>query len=96
VDRVSSRESLHAEAVRLLAEGRLCVLLADAERIEARVRGAEAEYSVGYERGGWRCSCDEARSGRRCPCVVALQLVTVRPKRERAAEAATYDNRRTA
>jgi hypothetical protein len=78
-------QPLEAKAVRLLAEGRLCVLFVDAEGIEARVHGSQAEHSTGYRRGGWWCSCEVARSGRRCPCVIALQLVTVRPKRERAA-----------
>ena len=48
-----ARESVEAKAVRLLAEGRLRVVLVDAERVEARVRGSEAEHSVGYQRGGW-------------------------------------------
>jgi len=79
-------ESLDAKALRLLAEGRLCVLLVDAERIEARVRGSDAEHSTGYRRGAWWCACAEYRSGRRrCSCLAALQLVTVRPARGRLA-----------
>jgi hypothetical protein len=80
------RETLEAKAGRLLAEGRLRVVLVDAERIEARVRGSEAEHSVGYQRGGWWCDCEAARFGRRCSHLAALQLVTVRPvRRERSA-----------
>jgi hypothetical protein len=76
------RETLEGKAVRLLAEGRLCVLFVCAERIEAHVRGSESEYSTGYRRGGWWCSCEAPRSGRRCPHLAALQLVTVRQPRE--------------
>jgi hypothetical protein len=50
-----ARESVEARAVRLLAEGRVRVVLVDGERIEARVRGSEADHSVGYQRGGWWC-----------------------------------------
>jgi hypothetical protein len=81
-----ARETLDAKALRLLAEGRLCVLLVAAEQIEARVRGSDAEHSTGYRRGGWWCACAEYRSGRRCcSCLAALQLVTVRRERVAAA-----------
>jgi hypothetical protein len=79
------RETLESKALRLLAEGRLCVLLVDAEHIEARVRGSDAEHLTGYRRGGWWCSCEAHRVGRRCSHIAALQLVTVRPLRERPA-----------
>ncbi len=78
-------DSLEMKAVHLLAEGRLCVLLVDAEQIEARVRGSEAEHSTGYRRGGWWCSCEAHRFGRRCSHLAALQLVTVRQSRGRLA-----------
>jgi uncharacterized Zn finger protein len=83
-----ARESMEAKAVRLLAEGRLRVVLVDGERIEARVRGSEADHSVGYQRGGWWCDCEAHRFGRRCSHLAALQLVTVRPAREQAAAGA--------
>jgi hypothetical protein len=76
-----ARETRDAKALRLLAEGRLRVVLVDGERIEARVRGSEAEHSVGHQRGGWWCDCEAARFGRRCSHLAALQLVTVRPVR---------------
>jgi hypothetical protein len=79
-----ARETLDAKARRLLAEGRLCVLLADAERIEAKVRGSKTEHSTGYQRGGWWCDCEAHRFGRRCSHLAALQPVTVRPSREQA------------
>ncbi len=79
------RETLEAKALRLLAEGRVLVLLVDAERIEARVRGSDAEHMTGYRRGGWWCSCEAARFGRRCAHLAALQLVTARRERVAAA-----------
>jgi hypothetical protein len=82
-----AREILDAKARRLLAEGRLRVVLVDGERIEARVHGSEAEHSVGYERGGWWCDCQAHWFGRRCSHLAPLQLVTVRPSRERLAGA---------
>jgi hypothetical protein len=92
-----TRQTLQDKAVRLLAEGRLRVVLVDAERIEARVRGSDAEHSVGYQRGGWWCDCEAHRFGRRCSYLAALQLVTMRPSRERpAAGARTAATRRTA
>lgn len=71
-----SRETLDSKALRLLAEGRVLVLLVDAEHIEARVRGSDAEHMAGYRRGSWWCSCDAHRFGRRCSHLRALQLVT--------------------
>jgi hypothetical protein len=91
------RETLEAKALRLLVEGRLLVLLVDAEHIEARVRGSDAEHVTGYRRGGWWCSCQAHRFGRRCSHIAALQLVTVRPVRERpAADASRAAAGRTA
>jgi hypothetical protein len=84
-----TRQTLAEKAVRLLVEGRLRVVLVDAERVEARVCGSEAEHSVGYERGGWWCGCKAHRFGRRCSHLAALQLVTVRPSRERPAASAS-------
>jgi len=80
-----ARETLEAKALRLLAEGRVLVLLVDAEHIEARVRGSDAEHMTGYRRGGWWCDSEAHRFGRRCSHLAALQLVTVRPVRERSA-----------
>src|SRR6266508_1854123 len=68
-----ARETLEAKALRLLAEGRVLVLLVD------------AEHMAGYRRGGWWCDSEAHRFGRRCSHLAALQLVTVRPVRERSA-----------
>jgi hypothetical protein len=84
-----AHDTLESKALRLLAEGRLCVLLVDAEHIEARVRGSEAEHVTGYRRGGWWCSCEAHRFGRRCSHILALQRVTVRPVHQRLAADST-------
>jgi len=81
---MSVRESLREKAVRLLAEGRVQVTWVDDERIEAHVRGSDAEHVVTYERGGWRCSCEAARFNQRCSHLAAAQLVTRRPERQTA------------
>lgn len=78
-----SRESLEQKAQRYLRESRVRVVWVDQERIEARVRGTEAEHVVTYERGGWACTCRAAEHGRRCAHLAALQYVTVRPTRDR-------------
>jgi hypothetical protein len=83
---MSARESLREKAVRLLADGRVTVVWVDHERIEAHVRGTDAEHVVTYQRGGWRCSCDAARFNQRCSHLAATQLVCRRPTREPAAE----------
>jgi hypothetical protein len=78
-----TREALEEKALRYIREGRLRVVLVEGRRIEARVRGTRAAYVVGYEPGGWHCSCEAHRFGRRCAHLAALQLVTVRPARTR-------------
>jgi hypothetical protein len=46
--------------------------------IRAHVRGDDGEYSVGWNDGSWRCSC-EANSSfrRRCSHIRAVALVVV-------------------
>jgi hypothetical protein len=78
---VSARETLEQRALRYIAERRLTVTWVDHERVEVRVRGTDAEHVVGYERGGWTCTCEAARFSRRCTHLHAAQLVTVRPAR---------------
>lgn len=78
------RESLQEKALRLIAEGRVHVVWVDHERVEAHVRGTDAEHVVGYQRGGWRCSCEAARFNQRCSHLAAVQLVCRRPTREPA------------
>jgi hypothetical protein len=51
------REDAEVKGRRYLTEGRLTVRLADAQRIVAIVKGGGEWYRVGYERGGWSCSC---------------------------------------
>jgi hypothetical protein len=79
---VSSRESLREKALRYISEGRLQVVLVNGERIEANVRGTDTTHRVGYQRGGWWCSCEAHRFGQRCSHLAALQLVTRRPERQ--------------
>jgi uncharacterized Zn finger protein len=74
------RENAATKGRRLLTEGRLIVYAVDRHRIAARCRGDSAEvYDVTYERGGWACSCPALG---RCAHLVALMLVTVRPRNE--------------
>jgi hypothetical protein len=80
----SVRESLQEKALRLIRDGHVQVVWVDAERIEARVRGSDREHVVGYERGGWRCSCEAHRFGQRCSHLAATQMVTRRPIRQPA------------
>ncbi len=79
-----ARESLQEKALRLIRDGRLIVTLVDGERIEAHVRGTDAEHVVTYQRGGWRCSCEAARFNQRCSHLASVQLVTRRPERQTA------------
>jgi hypothetical protein len=81
---VSARETLEQRALRYIAERRLHVVLVDSERVEARVQGATAEHLVTYQRGGWTCTCDAHRWGRRCTHLHAVQLVCRRPERQHA------------
>jgi len=74
--------SIEEKGRRLLSEGRLTLLEVDGDRIKAECRGdSAAVYDTGFseERGEWYCSCP-ARS--KCAHLVALQLVTVRNRKE--------------
>lgn len=76
-------ESAAAKGRRLLTEGRLVVLKVDGDAIKASCRGDSAEfYDVGYdpERSRWYCDCAELKG--KCSHLVALQLVTIRPRRD--------------
>ncbi len=79
------REGAGAKAARLLAAGRLRVIYADTEWVEARVRGDGAEHVCGYRRGGWYCDCQAHRFGSRCSHVAAAQLIWERPAGRRSA-----------
>lgn len=68
---------------RLLTEGRLTILRVDGA-IVAECKGDSGEvYKLGYDprvrSGGWRCTCPALG---RCSHLVALQLVTVKPRQE--------------
>jgi hypothetical protein len=70
------REGAETKGRRYLTEGRLLVEAVTAHRIDATCRGNGEVYAVGYQRGGWACTCPALG---RCSHLVALQLVTVRP-----------------
>ncbi len=70
------RENVHDKGRRYLLEGRLLVDHVDADTIRATCRGAGDVYRLGYDRGGWWCSCPARTT---CSHLTALQLVTVRP-----------------
>jgi hypothetical protein len=69
-----SREGVEQKARRYLTEGRLNVIRAGPEGVDATCRGTETVHRLGYRAGRWFCSCP-ARS--RCCHVAALQLVAL-------------------
>jgi len=73
-----TRETVEAKAVRLLAAGRLTVLFADARRARAVCEGDSGRYDLGLDRGQWWCECPSARA---CSHLLALQRVTVQPRK---------------
>ena len=75
-------ESVEFKGRRLLMEGRLNVTRVDPHKevIVASCRGDSGEtYKLGWDpiEAEWRCTC---AARRKCSHLVALQLVTVRPK----------------
>jgi uncharacterized Zn finger protein len=70
------RENAEGKGRRYLCEGRLLVRSVGPQGIRAIARGNGDIYRVGYQRGGWDCTCPAVG---RCSHLVALQLVTVRP-----------------
>ncbi len=69
------RENAALKARRLLSEGRLEVRKVQAQEIRAYVRGDSAEvYEVGWDPGGWSCSCEALG---RCSHIQVLMLVTL-------------------
>lgn len=75
-----TRESAEVKGRRLLTEGRVVMEAVDPRRIVASVRGNGELYTVGYERGGWYCTCPAKG---RCSHLVALMLVCVAPPMRR-------------
>ncbi len=84
-------ETIEAKAHRLLAEGRLIIekVLPNSGLIVASCRGfSNGEvYRLGHDpaakngKGEWRCTCSaSAQFHRRCSHLVALQLVTKKPR----------------
>ena len=80
-------ETLETKAVKILAEGRLTVERVDKSGlVVASVRSFSGEvHRLGYDPrpkfSEWRCGCEaNAKFGRRCSHLIALQRVTVRTK----------------
>ncbi len=72
-------ETARTKATRLLTEGRLMVTRVEPTgRVEAKCRGEGTVYSLGYQWGEWRCSCEHR--GPNCSHLVALRsVVAVQP-----------------
>lgn len=68
-----TRESADTKGRRYLKEGRLLVLRAARDHVDALCRGAGEFHRITYRRGGWSCSCT-ARG--LCSHLVAVQLCT--------------------
>lgn len=74
------REGAIEKGRRYVSEGRLTVTAVEGDYIAAECRGGGEVYRLIHTpRAGWRCDCP-ART--RCAHVVALQLVTIRNRRE--------------
>ena len=71
-----TRESAEEKGRRYLVEGRLVVEAVDEHRIVASCRGAGEIWQLGYEPGGWYCSCPMVG---RCSHLHALMSVVVAP-----------------
>jgi hypothetical protein len=78
-----TRESAEAKGRRYAVEGRLLISSVTRTSIAATIRGNGEVYHVGYDRGGWYCTC---LAKGRCSHVVCLQLVTVAPPLRRLSE----------
>ena len=70
------REDARTKGLRYVLEGRLTVRLVNAQRIQAIVKGGGEFYDLGYERGGWYCTCPALG---RCSHLWALMAVCTRP-----------------
>ena len=68
------RETAREKATRYLCEGRVVIVRADFDYIEAKVRGEGALYSVGYLAGKWWCSCPSVGEG--CSHIWALKRIS--------------------
>jgi len=73
-----TREPVAAKARRLLAAGALTVVRLAGDVVDAVIEGDTGTYLLGHDPArGWFCSCP-ARG--RCSHVIALRLVTTRPR----------------
>lgn len=79
-------ETIEQKAHRLLTEGRLTIeKVREDGLIVAHVRGfSDGEiYALGFDprQREWRCQCEaSSKFHRRCSHLIALQLVTVKPR----------------
>jgi hypothetical protein len=79
--------SAESKAHRILTEGRLTVERVDGGAVVASCRGySDGEvYRLGFDPNTmeWRCTCKASSEfHRRCSHLIALQLVTVKPRKE--------------
>lgn len=71
---IPSRESAATKGRRLLAEGRVAVLLVHRGRVNAEVRGDSGlTYRCRRDPHGWSCTCPAKRDT--CSHLVALRLI---------------------
>ncbi len=73
------RENAQAKGRRYVSEGRLYVAEVTAAKVSATCRGQGEVYRLGYDEGGWWCECPALTT---CCHLVALMLVTIRPRAE--------------
>ncbi len=71
-----TREGVEAKGRRYLMEGRVVIEAVNPRQIVASVRGGGEIHQVGYQRGGWYCTCPAKGP---CSHLVALMLVCVAP-----------------
>jgi uncharacterized Zn finger protein len=72
-----SRETVALKAERLLRERRVHIVRATLGAISATVRGYHATYSIGFERGSWRCTCPHMARTTACSHILAVAHVWV-------------------
>lgn len=74
-----SRETIEEKAARYLAAGRIKIVRAEGDSIDAMVWGdAYKTYVVTHRTCGWRCTC--VATVVRCSHVAAVALVTLVPE----------------
>jgi len=79
---------LAAKTAALLLGGRVTVLIADdLGTVIADVEGSTVPHRVTLGHGGWTCTCQASKYGRRCSHATAVQLVTDHPCRAEAVAA---------